>query len=251
MKEGKKGITGSTLKWIAIITMLTDHIGATVLTKQILYNYAAAGLGGGIEQDGLYYVMYLTRQIGRIAFPIFCFLLVEGFQRTRNIKKYILRMFLFALLSEIPFDLAFTGKIFYAEYQNVMFTMLLGLLTMEGCYLLEQHIPNRFLCLSGCAACTVLGMLAAEALKTDYAAKGIFAIMVLYFLRRDRLRQMISGAISFLWEIPAPLAYLFIWKYNNKRGRKMKWFFYLFYPLHLFLLYLLCLILGLAHISVL
>lgn len=251
MREGRKGITGSTLKWIAIITMLIDHIGATVLTKQLIHNWSIAGQAGLISVDGLYVVMYITRQIGRIAFPVFCFLLVEGFQRTKDIQKYIYRMLLFAIISEIPFNLALTGEFCYPDSQNVMLTMLIGLLTMQGCYMLEQHVENKIIGYIGCALCCGAGVIVAEVLKTDYAAKGIIAIMVLYFLRRNRLWQMLGGCVSFIWEPAALLAFPVIWFYNGERGMKMKWFFYAFYPLHLFILYLICVILGLGSISVL
>lgn len=256
MEEKKFGLTGSTLKWIAIITMLIDHIGASVLTKRLLYmNWYPEEFGGVTHEfvsqyNNLYYVMRATRIIGRIAFPIFCFLLVEGFLRTKNFKKYMLRMALFALLSEIPFDLVFAGEAFYWEYQNVMITLLIGMLTMYGCKVIEEKLLNRAGGFVAWAACFALGAVVAELLKTDYGAKGIIAIMVLYFLRNFKLYQMIGGALSFIWEMPAPLSFLFIGLYNGKRGMKMKYFFYLFYPLHLFLLYLICLAMGLGSIPV-
>lgn len=97
----QKGLSGSTLKLIAIITMLIDHIGAAVIARLLI-----AGQGS----EMLYKIYYAMRAVGRVAFPIFCFLLVEGFFYTGSRKKYALRLFGFALLSEIPFDLAFSGK---------------------------------------------------------------------------------------------------------------------------------------------
>lgn len=114
--ENKKGISGSTLKMIAIVTMLIDHIGAAVLARLLMVN----GLGEldqtntdaimqWLSANGALYWMYtVMRMIGRVAFPIFCFLLVEGFLHTHDVKKYAMRLGLFALLSEIPFDLAFS-----------------------------------------------------------------------------------------------------------------------------------------------
>lgn len=250
MGNGRKGITGSTLKWIAIITMLIDHIGAIVMTRQVLYSWSAAGMYGEKETQILYYVMKLTRQIGRIAFPIFCFLLVEGFQRTKDIKAYLLRMAGFAVLSEIPFNLAVSGKIFCPENQSVMLTMWIGLLLMQCCYRLEQYIEKRSVFYVTSTALVGAGMAAADFLCTDYGAKGIAAIMVMYFLRRNRFRQVLGGCVCFAWEPAALFAFPFIWIYNGKRGMKMKWFFYFFYPVHLFLLYLICVMLGLGSISV-
>ena len=123
----QKGLSGSTLKLIAIITMLIDHIGAAVIARLLI-----AGQGS----EMLYKIYYAMRAVGRVAFPIFCFLLVEGFFYTGSRKKYALRLFGFALLSEIPFDLAFSGKILEFGYQNVFFTLLIGLLS-NGHILLE------------------------------------------------------------------------------------------------------------------
>lgn len=256
MEEKKFGISGSTLKWIAIITMLIDHIGASILTKQLLYMGSNPEDFGGVsagfieQYNNLYYIMRATRIIGRIAFPIFCFLLVEGFLRTKDLKKYLSRMTLFALLSEIPFDLIFSGELIYWGYQNVMITLLIGMLTMYGCKVIEEKIPDRVGQFVAWGACFAAGAVVAELLKTDYGAKGIIPIMVLYFLRHFKLYQMIGGALSFVWELPAPLAFLFIGFYNGKRGMRMKYFFYLFYPVHLLLLYLICMVLGLASIPV-
>ena len=125
--EKKKGISGSTLKMIAIVTMLIDHIGAAVLARLLMVN----GLGEldqtntdaimqWLSANGALYGTYtVMRMIGRVAFPIFCFLLVEGFLHTHDVKKYAMRLGLFALLSEIPFDLAFSSKILEFNYQNV------------------------------------------------------------------------------------------------------------------------------------
>ena len=136
--EKKKGISGSTLKMIAIVTMLIDHIGAAVLARLLMVN----GLGEldqtntdaimqWLSANGALYGTYtVMRMIGRVAFPIFCFLLVEGFLHTHDVKKYAMRLGLFALLSEIPFDLAFSSKILEFNYQNVFFTLFIGLLTM-------------------------------------------------------------------------------------------------------------------------
>ena len=108
----KKGLTGSTLKIIAMIAMLIDHIGAAVLVRVIR----------STGDMSLYEGYTILRKIGRIAFPIFCFLLVEGFIHSSDKKKYALRLGIFALLSEVPFDLAFQSKVVGFEYQNVFFT---------------------------------------------------------------------------------------------------------------------------------
>ena len=144
----QKGISGSTIKIIAVAAMLIDHIAAAVLMRQIVaHRFMEVAESGNVadmlnwlmENGALYFVYEAMRFIGRLGFPIFCFLLVEGFQRTRNVKKYALRLAAFALISEVPFDLAFKGEFFYMGYQNVYFTLLLGLLALWGIDWLSKH----------------------------------------------------------------------------------------------------------------
>lgn len=222
----KFGLSGSTLKIIAIITMLIDHAGATVvyaLTRQP-YITADPELLRNIRQ--LYSLM---RDIGRIAFPIFCFLLVEGFVHTHDVKKYAQRLFLFALISEIPFDFALKPSWFYPGKQNVYFTLLIGLLVLWGITVCRGQIVVQLLIL-------VSGLLAASFLKTDYSYRGVFLIEVLYLFRYSRLYQCLCGAAAISWEMPAPAAFLPIYFYNGKRGISLKYFFYWFYPVHLVIL---------------
>lgn len=139
-------LSGSTLKWIAIITMLIDHIGAVILEKGAIgaYNQQLSTALSYEATFQLFQIDHIIRQIGRVAFPIFCFLLVEGFYHTSNRKKYALRLTLFALLSEIPFDIALNGAILEFSYQNVMVTMLLGFLTMWAMETVRQKILHSF-----------------------------------------------------------------------------------------------------------
>lgn len=236
----KKNISGSTLKMIAVITMLIDHVGAVILARVLQIEWS----------EELYQVYYLLRTIGRIAFPIYCFLLVEGFLHTRNRGKYALRLLLFALISEVPFDLALGSEVFVVDYQNVFFTLFIGLLVMWGCYCLEERWRDKqVLYLIGQIVVTVAGMTAAEFLRTDYGATGILCIMVLYLFRNNRVRQCVAGCAAFVWwEAPAVIAFLPILGYNGKRGWNIKYFFYLFYPVHLLILYLICQWMGIAGV---
>lgn len=234
MRE-KKGLSGSTLKLIAIITMFIDHIGA-VIVERMLY---VTGNTGSFTYEQMQNLDTILRSIGRIGFPLFCFLLVEGFLHTRNLGKYALRLLVFAVVSELPFNLAFTGQLFFAGYQNVFFTLLIGLITMWGCRMIEEkthfHIVLQY---GGCLLVVVAGAYLAELMQTDYAGIGVLCIMALYLFRKNRLLQALAGAVAFCWEIPAPLAFVPVAFYNGKRGLKMKYFFYVFYPAHLLVLYL-------------
>lgn len=226
-----KGLSGGALKMIAIITMFIDHLGATVLRAIV----RLPSVSSVPESQKMWLAIYnLSRDIGRLAFPIFCFLIVEGFLHTRNVKKYAGRLFLFALISEIPFDLALKGNVFYPDKQNVYFTLFIGLLVMVGIsYITENGTRNMSLAILPIA----VGMVAAYYIDTDYNYKGVFLIAVLYLMRYTRLYQCIGGAAAVSWEIPAPLAFIPIYFYNGKRGFQLKYFFYWFYPVHLLLLH--------------
>lgn len=230
------GITGSTLKIMAVVIMLIDHIAASLI-KPIRFNLRYSNPPVG---DFLCMIYPWMRSIGRLAFPIFCFLLVEGFLHTRNVKKYALRLFLFALISELPFDFALSTQLFYWPHQNVYFTLLIGLLVMIGVQYFDYKPPerkyDRYLFLLLQVAICAAGLLLARKICCDYRHKGVFLIIVLYFLRSDKNLQSIFGAITISWEASAPLAFVPIWLYNGERGLKMKYFFYWFYPGHLLIL---------------
>ena len=220
------GISGSTLKIIAIVTMLIDHTAATFVSALTRQPYIVSSPETLSFLRQLYSLM---RDIGRIAFPIFCFLLVEGFLHTRNVRKYAQRLFLFALISEIPFDFALKPSWFYPDKQNVYFTLLMGLLVLWGIQACGGMIWIQIPIMAS-------GMLAAAFLQTDYGYRGVFLIEVLYILRFSRLYQCLGGAAAISWELPAPAAFLPVYFYNGERGISLKYFFYWFYPVHLVLL---------------
>ena len=227
------GISGSTLKLIAVITMFIDHTGATVLRALLRHPAIAGSAQQRVFWSGIY---GLSRDVGRLAFPIFCFLLVEGFLHTRSTGKYAGRLFLFALISELPFDLALKGSWFYPAKQNVYFTLLLGLLAIMAIRSLTENGTKRLLL--GVVP-IALAMVLAQLIDTDYNYKGVFLICILYLMHENRLYQCIGGAAAVTWELPAPLAFLPVWLYNGSRGLRMKYFFYWFYPVHLLLLHVL------------
>lgn len=261
----KKGITGSTIKIIAIVSMLVDHIGAGILGRVVMTsgymeivrsNDLNAMMQWLTENGVLFYTYTALRMIGRLGFPIFAFLLVEGFQRTHNVKKYALRLGMFALVSEIPFDLCFSGTLLEFDYQNVFFTLFLGLLTMIAFDWIEKkewaagRTLNRIVKIVFSAVALAVGAGVAHFLKTDYAAVGVLCIMALYVFRKKKPLQIAAGCVAFLWEVTAPLAFIPIGFYNGERGLKMKYFFYAFYPVHLFLIWLVSLLMGLGQVPV-
>lgn len=206
-----KGINTFTLKLIAICAMLIDHIGAVLL-----------------PQYGI------LRVIGRIAFPIFAYTLVEGFLHTHDVKKYLIRLGIAAAISEVPFDLAIYGRPIVLGHQNVFFTLFLGIL-MLYVLLKVQTTWKEFLCL-------IAFFLISEFLRTDYNSMGLFMIYWFYQYRESKaIRNLGVAAINvFLMgglQAYATFALIPIALHSGEQGPKCKAFFYGFYPLHLLALY--------------
>ena len=214
-------LSGASLKLAACAAMLLDHLAK------------ALHLGG-------WPLFFMSGVIGRIAFPLFCFLLAEGWFYTHSKSRYIRNLLIFALLSEVPFDLALYGVPFYPAHQNTCLTLLLGLLL----FLCLDEAERLSVPLTGRRAVQLL-FLAAFAgaswlLRADYGIWGICCLTACYFLRQFPVPALLTGCTllnlngfgapaAFLALIPAAL-------YNGKRGRQSKYAFYLFYPLHLLLL---------------
>lgn len=261
-ETNKKGITGSTLKLIAIITMFIDHFAAAILTRILIQRgyyevYSGTDTAAMYEfsqqNAGLILLMTVLRMIGRLAFPIFCFLLVEGFYHTHNVKKYAGRLAIFAVITEIPFDLAFAGTPFYFEYQSVMVTLLIGLLVLVGMSYFEKKEMNRVAAIICEILVIAVGIAVAILLKTDYSWSGIACIVVFYLLRSKKVLRgftaIIPLAISSFMEIVAWIDIPLIANYNGKRGWNVKYIFYAFYPVHLLILWLICYFMGMGGIS--
>ncbi len=212
MTEKNFGLDGFVLKSIAMVAMLIDHMGA-VLFPQYL---------------GM-------RMIGRIAFPIYCFLLVEGAMHTSDIRKYELRLFLFALVSELPFDLAFQGTIDF-NHQNVFFTLLLGVIGID----LAQRWKSKL----NTILIFIILVIVAEFLRTDYGGSGIVFIFFYYLLYQKKVIKQLAFVLEnyLLYgsgvQIYASFAVLPMLLYNGKKGPSLKYVFYVFYPAHLLILYL-------------
>ena len=229
-------MSGTALKKIAIITMLIDHIGAA------FFYVFTSSYDGSADFAGADLIYQILRIIGRTSFPLFCFLLVEGFLHTRSIAKYLLRLLLFALLSEIPFDLAFYDKVWDVSMQNVFFTLFLGVLAMAslrwGENLGAAKRKGMWRIFAGWLG-AMLCVGAAYLLRTDYAGGGIVLILVMYVLRTQRKLMSLAGYITMClvmresWCFPA---FFLIPEYNGKKGKGAKYFFYVFYPVHLLVL---------------
>lgn len=208
-----KGIDTFTLKMIGLVTMLLDHIGMIFFPNIILF-----------------------RVIGRLAFPIFAYVLVEGFCYTKDIYRYMLRLLIFALISEVPFDLATKGTVFSLESQNVMFTLLLGIL------MLYFYLKTRSL--FGKCVLLIIFLLIAEFCRVDYSSMGLAMIFIFYQLRDEKLQKTIGITIINLIlmggvQAFGALAMVPISLHNRKQGIRAKWLFGFFYPTHLLALYLL------------
>lgn len=221
----RPAFSGTDLKWLALVSMLLDHLGASCLEAGVFARL------GQLPQPLLLLDVCL-RWAGRFAFPLYCFLLVEGFLHTHSLRRYAGRMLAFAVLSEIPFDLAFFRTPFYWDHQNVYWTLFLGLAAL-AC--LQRFGWRSLPGLLGTVALAAL----AELLRTDYGALGVLLIAGLFLLRNTRWQQCLFGAVTVSYELPAPLAFLPVYYYNGQRGRcsrPAQWAFYIFYPTHLALL---------------
>ena len=252
----KKTFTANTLKLIAILTMFIDHIGAAVIEKimysDITLSNRTLNILAHID-DGL-------RGVGRLAFPIFVFMIVEGYTHTSNWKKYLLRLSIFALISEIPFDLAFNGRIIDFSAQNVFFTLAIGLAVIAAADYVSQkfvivepvenagglqtkfNVLNMILYVGLSLAVVLLGMFLSTVLHSDYIFAGVGAIFIMYKLQGYGKEVAFAVAVIFLGvvigfdELYALVDVLFIAMYNGKKGKQHKYFFYIFYPAHLLLL---------------
>ena len=234
-------LSAAALHIIAMALMLMDHLWATLLPAQDWLTCA-----------------------GRLAFPIFAFMAVEGYFHTRNRKRYALRLLLFALLSEVPFDLMYGGTWFYPVHQNVIWTLLLGLL---GVHLMEtvRKKQKLWVSLPVCAVVVAAGALLGTLGMTDYYGAGVLTVFSFYLFRGRKWWCLLGQALTLYWinvELLGGLMYpirLFgmefelcqqgfallalvpIWLYRGRQGCHSKPFqyaCYAFYPVHMLVLVL-------------
>ena len=223
-------LSGSGLKVLAMGTMLIDHLAAFYWWYDPQFFQPLFSIGH--RHITLYFIL---RMVGRLAFPIFCFLIVEGFLHTHDRRKYGRNLLLFAFISEMPWNLVHTGTWQY-NGQNVMFTLCLGFLGLCAMEYFRNDIRRMGFTLIGLLAVAVL-------LRADYGCVGYGFILLLYSLRHNRLLQAVIGSCALSGQWIAGLAFVPINMYNGHRGfiqgPVAKYAFYLFYPVHLFLIYLL------------
>lgn len=259
--ENGYGISGFGLKMIAVITMLIDHIAATIILRMMCYSDSSMFTDNIDTWQNIYSIL---RGIGRMAFPIYCFLIVEGFNYTKNKYKYLLRLAIFALISEIPYDMAFNNCVLEITSNNVFFTLAMGLCAIIGIDYIKDKITfgdetENIFCrfvkmLLKCIAMMtiVLGTMVLNeyVLSADYGASGVATIVIMYFLYTNKMVGFLCGVI-FLGlttasiEFVALLMVFLINMYNGERGKQLKYFFYGFYPVHLMILSGICYLLNL------
>ncbi len=244
-------MTGNILKFIACLTMLCDHVGAAMK----IY-----GVGTHDAADTL-------RIIGRLSFPIFAFLIAEGYKHTRNVSKYAFRLFIFGIISEIPYNLCFHGTRIYSGL-NVMFTLFTALMAIafsDMCLKYAQKEYRFLFIIPVVAACIIAGKT-----KMDYGYFGVLLVFMLYLIDGDDIkrrfliipallvfasREYIKGYFNEItvsdWgknQLFSFLTFIPLFMYNGKQGLKIKsrflrklvqYAFYAFYPVHLLVLYFL------------
>ena len=243
-------LTSFDLRLLAMLTMLADHVAKTL----VLDSNLTAALG----------------YLGRLAFPIFAFQIVEGYFHTHSFKQYCKRLLVFALLSEIPYNLIMgLSSPINPFHQNVLWTFLIGLLVIRGLDRIRERFPQPLLQVRGSLALVFVGYGIGNLAMVDYSGPGVLLVVTFYLAKRfahGRLIQLAgmvlvngfllqnflvsiplgSQTISFSLQALAILSLIPIWLYNGQRGYSSKaWsrFCYWFYPVHMLVLIALCAIL--------
>lgn len=214
-------LSSLSLRILAMALMLTDHL-----------RFALPDAGG------------VFFAVGRLAFPIFAFLVSEGAAHTGNIKKYLLRLLVLALVSEIPFDLMLYSTAFYPGHQNVIWTFLVSLIAV---YCLRRFSGNGLICF----LCAAAAALISAVCRFDYGALGVLTVLLFSFAgREDKPRLIVGfaliclayGVLYSVWaQLFALLSLIFIFMYNGKRGKDgaaLRLVFYGFYPVHMLLIHI-------------
>ena len=222
--------SGAQLKYIAFLSMLIDHVN-----KALMYPLLT-------ENGFLRYVSDVFDILGRVAFPLFMFFLVEGFFKTGNRFKYLLNLIVFGIISEIPFDLFQSAVLFQPNSNNVMFTLALALVMIW--VIDELKVPKSYIIppvswfpvsiiivITVCLLSMIWGL--------DYEYHGILIAYFFYIFRNNPILSIIGGYLSIVKTPWALLGFGLTLAYNGERGKQNKILNYLFYPVHLLILGLL------------
>ncbi len=230
-RSASRGLTTNQLKVIAIVAMVIDHCTSI------------------FAPDDLHVVVYLLRTFGRFTAPIMCFLIAEGYYHTSNLKRYMGRLLVMAVLSHIPFALCFGfDPLRFWESTDVLFALLLGLVALaiyhnDKCSTLEKVLGIWICCLLAYSAdwnyIAVLWILSFGVFR-GYRRKQLLAYVAVAGLYLLQALLYHNGIYSLLMRVGVFLVLPIIWSYNGRHGKKsrlIKWGFYWFYPIHLLLLY--------------
>lgn len=252
------GLSADVLKWIAVISMCIDHAAAVVLK-----GYFHLRMEEIPQQQWRTWELWYEgmRAAGRIAFPLFAFLLTEGFYHTKSRRNYGIRLLVTAVCSESVYDLAVYGQVSVWERQNTVFTLFLGFLVLNimqeirtfhaGWNVQSAEMRNALLWISQILAAAA-GCALACVCRLDYSWKGILLIVVFYFFYGYQSAAAAAGFALFYQSFWSIFAFVLLVFYNGKKRKAVcgklsgtKYWFYFFYPLHLLILWLMLQILTL------
>lgn len=241
----RRGLSAFWYKFIAVLTMLIDHASFVLLPLLIAWNF--------LDYTQFLDYYYLGRSIGRLSMPFFVFFVMEGYLHTRSKSRYILRMLLFGILSEPFFDQAFLQSWFDMTDQNVMFSFALALLALYTVEKLTKRLKGNAYFTAGLSLFIYLAFaLLASFFSVDYDYYPVITLAFMYHFQEHRkillpsLTFLILGVLrgdfglfTFVYFIVSLVVAFLLYFYNGKRGPNFKYFFYLFYPLHLLVLVIL------------
>ncbi len=215
---------GAQLKYLAFLSMLIDHANNALLTPML------NGEGFLLHLSNLFSIL------GRIAFPLFVFFIVEGFFKTRSRKRYLMTLLIFGVISEVPFDM-FTSKVFFDPYwNNMMFTLALCLIAIWLIDSLKEKLPNQVAWYVVSIILVILFGLLAMGLSLDYDYHAIIVAYLFYVFYNRPLLGATLGYLSIIKELYSFLGFAMTLTYNGKRGKQYKWLNYAFYPVHILIL---------------
>ena len=220
-----KVLSGAQLKYIAFLSMLIDHVN-----KALLYPILDDGVRSRISNA--------FDILGRIAFPIFIFLLVEGYFHTRSRRKYLFTLLAFAVISEVPFDMCTTASYFEVNWNNILFTFTMVLITIWSIDVLKEKMKKLPVILWYLTSVVILAVMCMIAMifGVDYEHHAIL-IGYFFYLFHQRTASAIPFCFLSMYQEPwALLGFGLTLTYNDERGKQHKLLNYLFYPIHLLII---------------